>query len=179
MSSARIASRYAKSLIELASEEGKLERIFEDIQHFKSASDVKDLALLLKSPIVGPEKKHTVFKKLFKEIYDPMSFSFLEIILRKGREMFLPEIAEEFLAQYKAIKHISTVRLITATELTSEQLDSVKEKIKLSGLTLENIELITQIDPNIIGGFVIEIGDKMYDASVIHKLEQMRKSFAS
>jgi F-type H+-transporting ATPase subunit delta len=179
MSSARIAGRYAKSLIELAQEEGKLERIFEDIQHFKSASELRDLALLLKSPIVGPEKKRSIFKALFQDIYDPMSFSFLEIILRKGREMYLPEIADEFVEQYKVINQISTVRLITAAELTPTQLEALKNKIKQSGLILDNIELITKVDPNIIGGFVIEIGDKLYDASVIHKLEEMRKAFAS
>jgi F-type H+-transporting ATPase subunit delta len=69
--------------------------------------------------------------------------------------------------------------LITATELSPTQLEALKSKISQSGLILENIELVTKVDPNIIGGFVIEIGDKLYDASVIHKLEEMRKAFAS
>lgn len=179
MSSARIASRYAKSLIELAHEEGKLERVFQDVRHFQAASKVRDLALLLKSPIIGPEKKKTIFNELFRETYDPLTFSFLEIILRKGREMYLSDIADAFIEQYQVIKEITTVHLTTAAPLTDAQLEEMKEKIVASGLTFRNIDLKTKIDPNIIGGFIIEIGDKMYDASVLHQLEEMRKSFAS
>ena len=179
MSSARIASRYAKSLIELANEEGKLERVHEDVLNFKAAAGVKDLALLLKSPIIGPEKKKTIFKALFEKAYDPLTYSFLEIILRKGREMYLSEIADEFIEQYKDIKKITTVRLTTASPLSETQMEEMKKKIVASGLTYPNLDLKTQVNPDIIGGFIIEIGDKMYNASVLHQLESMRKSFAS
>ncbi len=178
MSTARIASRYAKSLIELAREEGKLERVHEDVLHFQAAAGVKDLALLLKSPIIGPEKKKAIFKVLFEESYDPLTYSFLEIILRKGREMFLSEIADEFINQYKDIKQVTTVQLTTAKPMTEAQTEAMKNKIVASGLTYPNLDLKTQVNPDIIGGFIIQIGDKMYDASVLHQLENMRKSFA-
>lgn len=179
MSTIRIASRYAKSLIELAQDQGNLERVYEDVLNFQKATEVKDLYLLLKSPIVNAEKKKGVFNALFAERYDKLTNSFLHIILRKGREMFLPEIAEEFVRQYKGLKKISTVHLTTASKLSEDQLAIFKEKIRSSDLTLDNVDLITKVDPDILGGFVISIEDNMYDASVAYKLEQMRKALAS
>lgn len=178
MSSIRIASRYAKSLIELARDEGKLERVHEDVLHFQAAAGVKDLDLLLKSPIIGPGKKKSIFKALFEKNYDPLTFSFLEIILRKGREMFLSDIADEFIAQYKDIKQITTVKLTTAKPMTEVQTEEMKKRIVASGLTYPNLDLQTEVNPDIIGGFIIGIGDRLYDASVLHQLESMRKSFA-
>lgn len=178
MSAARIASRYAKSLIELARDEGKLERVHEDVLHFQAAAGVKDLDLLLKSPIISPGKKKSIFRALFEKSYDPLTFSFLEIILRKGREMFLSEIADEFIEHYKEIRQITTVLLTTAKPMTEAQTEEMKKKIVASGLTYPNLDLITKVNPQLIGGFIIQIGDRMYDASVLHQLENMRKSFA-
>ena len=178
MGSSRIAERYAKSLIELAQEQGKLDRIMSDVEHFLSATKVRDFALLLKSPIVNSLKKAAIFKALFGDKFDEMTFTFLNIVLRKGREINLPDIATEFVSQYNKINQISEVTVRTATELTDDQLSQLKAKIKESGLTLENIDLHTKIDPSILGGFIIEIGDNRYDASVKHKLEEMRKAFS-
>src|SRR5690349_22141032 len=105
----RIASRYAKSLIDLAIEQGKLDRILADMTAFAAATKLRDFALLLKSPIVNADKKEQVIKAIWGGKMDPLTMNFIQIILRKGRESGLDEIANEFIHQYREIKGISIV----------------------------------------------------------------------
>lgn len=177
MSVQRIASRYAKSLIELSQEQGKLERTLEDVKSFKKATKNRDFYLLLKSPVVSTSKKHAIMDALFKDKYDELTNSFLRILVTKGREEFLPEIADEFIDQYKKLKHISTVKVRTATPLSQATLDEILKKLKSSDATDTEVELIAVVDPNLIGGLVLEFEDKIYDASIAHKLDKMHREF--
>lgn len=177
MSLARISSRYAKSLLDFAIEQDKLERIYQDILQLKIAVSVRDFVLLCKSPIVQPGKKAQVFNLLFKDNFDPITFGFFNILLKKGREAFVPEIVEEFISQYEAIRKITRVTLTTATPLDEKVIRNIKEKLAAATATRENIELETKIKPSLIGGFVLEFDDKLYDASVAHRLLLMRKAF--
>lgn len=177
MSVQRIASRYAKSLVDLAREQGKLERVLEDVQSFRDVAKNRDFALLLKSPIVKADKKEKIFEQLFAGKYDELTMAFLRILLKKGRESQLLEIANEYIVQYKVIRQISTVKLITAVKLGEAAVKTIHEKLLASTATDKNVELVTEIDPNLIGGFVIEFEDKLYDASVAHKLGLMKKNF--
>ncbi|HUR31522.1 MAG TPA: ATP synthase F1 subunit delta [Saprospiraceae bacterium] len=178
MSTYRIASRYAKSLIDLAIEQGKLDRILEDITAFVNATKNRDLILLLKSPLVKPDKKEKVMDALFKDKIDPLTHSFMQIIIRKGRESQLPEIAQEFINQYREIKGISIVNVVSAEPLSNETIESIRKKLIDSKLTHGNIEFSTSVDKELIGGFVISFEDKLYDASVKHQLDEMRKQFS-
>jgi F-type H+-transporting ATPase subunit delta len=177
MSAERLSARYAKSLIDLALDQDKLERVKEDVEYFLEATHVRDLKLLLKSPIVHTSTKRKIFQKLFADKFDVLSNAFLDIILRKGREAYLAEIADAFLEQYRTIKQISNVKLTTAVPLTEDRIEEIKQKVRNSGVTFPNIDIKTEVDPEILGGFIIEFGDRLYDASVAHQLEEMRKSF--
>ncbi len=177
MSVQRIASRYAKSLIDLAKEQGKLDRILEDVESFKEVSKNRDFLLMLKSPVVKADTKEKVFNQLFGGKYDEMTMAFLRILLRKGREAQLSEIANEYILQYKVINHISTVKLVTAAPLSEDAVKAIHAKILASGATGKTVELVTQVDPELIGGFVIQFEDRLYDASVAHKLGIMKKNF--
>ena len=145
MSVIRIGSRYAKSLIDLAVEQDKLERVLEDIKSFQKTTDNRDFYLLLKSPIINATKKQQIFSELFEGKYDEMTIAFLKIILTKGRESYLLEIADEFINQYKEIKHISTVNLTTAVALGAETISRIKQKLVASSVTDSHVELITKV----------------------------------
>jgi F-type H+-transporting ATPase subunit delta len=175
----RVASRYAKSLIDLATEQGKLDAVLEDMKSFSEAVKVRDLALLLKSPIVKPDKKGDVLDAIFTGKIDPLTHSFIHIILRKGRESLLAEMAAEFLHQYREIKGISIVEIASAEKLSPETLDAIRRKLVDSQLTHHQIEFKTQIDPELIGGFVVSFEDKLYDASIRHQLDMLRKQFTA
>ncbi len=178
MSVTRIASRYAKSLIDLAEEQGKLDRIKKDIDYFNAAVETRELYLLIKSPIVNSSKKKSIIDAIFGEHFDKLTLSFFHILLRKGREIYLPDIASSFISKYKEINEITTVKLTTAKPLSQENIQAIQSKLELSETTLKNIELDTQVDPEIIGGFIIEYEDRLYDASVQHQLETLKKEFA-
>jgi len=177
MSVQRVASRYAKSLVDLAVEQNKLETIKGDMESFKNAAQNRDFYLLLKSPIINAGKKSQIFKEIFGGKFDEMTSAFFKIILTKGREAYLPEIANEFINQYKAIKHFSAVKVTTAVPLSEDAVAKIKAKLTSSEALENNVEITTEVDPNIIGGFVLEFGDRLYDSSVAHKLEKLKKEF--
>lgn len=177
MSVERIASRYAKSLLDLAVERNELEVIHGDIQGFDKATDNRDLYLLLKSPIINPDKKKQILKSIFEGKVSEMVMSFINIVVNKGREALLPEIADEFLKQYKQYNHISTIKVTSAAPLTEASLEGIKKKFLASDETDDKIEIETAVDPSLIGGFVVEFEDKLYDASVSHKLDMLKKEF--
>lgn len=178
MAAERISARYAKSLLDLAIEQNKLERVREDVAYFLEAAQVRDLRLLLRSPIIHTSTKRRIFEKLFSGHFDPLSIAFMDIILRKGREAYLADIAQAFVEQYRELKQISSVKLTTATPVTAERIEEIRQKVRASGITFPNVEIETHVKPSILGGFILEFGDKLYDASVAHQLDQMRKAFS-
>lgn len=179
MSAERLSYRYAKSLIDLAKEQGTLETIKGDIDSLVAATTgSRDLVLLLKSPIVSKMKKAGALEAIFGDSFDDMTMSFMDILLSKGREMYIPEIATEFLAQYKALNKVSTVKVTTAAPMNDAALASIRAKLVASSDLAENIEIETAVDPSLIGGFKLEFNDRLYDASVAHRLNEMKKAFA-
>ncbi len=177
MSVHRIASRYAKSFIELAEEKNKLERIKEDVESFHSALESRDFVLLLKSPIIHNTKKKAVIKVLFEDKFDELTMAFLNILVHKNREAYLPEIAKEFLLQYKIFKHITTAKIVTASNISDDIVAAIQQKLESIPSTDEHVEIVTEVDPDLIGGFVLEFSDWLYDTSVVHKLELLKKEF--
>ena len=178
MSVHRIASRYAKSLMDLGVEQKTLETIKGNMDTFNNAVENRDLYLMFKSPIINTTKKTAIVEELFGKTFDKTTMGFLNIILRKGREAYLPEIGKEFLAQYKKLKEVSAVTLTTAVPLKPEAVEKIKAELLKSSETGKNIEFTTEVNPDIIGGFVIQFKDKLYDASIAHKLELLKKEFS-
>ncbi len=177
MSAKRIASRYAKSLLDLAKESNNLDQVFGDMKTLQEAVKNRDLYLMLKSPIINAKKKSDIINKVFSGSFDKMSSAFMNIIISKGREAYLPDISNEFIEQYNQFKKISTAVLTSAKPLSDDALAAIKAKLLASNITDESVEITTKVDPAILGGFIIEVGDKLYDASVAHKLETLKKKF--
>lgn len=179
MSLNKITTRYAKSLIDLAMEQNILPAIKGDMDTFNAMIQNRDLYLLLKSPIINATKKEQIFAALFKDKLNPLTYSFFNIVLKKGRENYLPEIANEFHEQYKVIIGLTSVKLITATPIDDANLDVIRKKLINSKETAKDVEFTTEVNPEIIGGFIIKIGDKLIDNSIAHKLGQIRKNISN
>jgi F-type H+-transporting ATPase subunit delta len=173
----RIASRYAKSLLSLAVEQNVLEELYNDMQLVRETLNNRDFKLFVKSPIIKPDKKQTVFSKVLGASVSEMAQSFFNILTRKGREMYLPEIVDEFIRQYKKHKHITEVKLTTAQAMSENALAAITKVLQESKATDEKVEITTETNADLIGGFVIEMEDKLYDASIAHKLDEARKNF--
>ena len=175
MTNPRVAARYAQSLIELAQERGQLEIIKADVDTLLAMGKNREFALLLSSPVVNPAKKQKILTSLLEKANaDKLTRLYVKLLIDKGREVDMLGILREFNEQYKTIRHISTVKLTSAAPLSADTLASVKRQLVASGKTEDSIDLETQIDPDLIGGFILEFDGQVYDASVSHKLKEMR-----
>lgn len=177
MSALRIAQRYSKSLIDLAKEQGKLDVVTSNIRHFQTSVQNRDLAMLLKSPIVSASKKQNVLDALFGD-YDELTRKFLGLVLLKKREAALPQIADEYISQYKKLQGISTVKITSAAPLSQDTIDAIQAKLVSLGVATKRVELEKAIDESLIGGFILEIGDRLYDASTLAQLNKLKREFA-
>lgn len=178
MSVTRIATRYAKSLIDLSGEQGKLEKVHEDMLMLHNASKNRDLHVFLKNPVIHSDKKIAVFKALFGDKMDQLTLAYMNLLANKGREGYLTEIAAEFVNQYKVLKKITTVKVTTAGPMTDDLMGDLKKQLLASGITHENLDIQTVVNPDLIGGFVLEFDNKRYDSSVAHKLEELKSQFS-
>lgn len=173
----RVAARYAKSLLSLASEQDKVEQLYQDISFFKNTCDTsRDLKKLLKNPIVNSHKKQAVLKQLLTGRVDDLLLRFVQVVCRKGRESLLYPISEAFIVLYQEIKGIQTATLITASPVEDDQRDQFI--YTLTRLTGKQILLTEKTDATLIGGFILKSGDRQMDASVKKKLQQIRLSLS-
>jgi len=173
----RLAGRYAKSLLTLAIERNQLDTAYKDMEYLNAVSKAnKEFVVVLKSPVISPEKKEAIIEAVVKNKISDLTFLFIRLLIRKGREMNLPEIATAFIAQYKAHKKIFPMKITTATPVSDAVKQDIVARVK-SQTSLENIELTAVVDESLIGGFVLEIGDKLVDASIVYDLNVIRKQF--
>lgn len=176
MSATRLASRYAKSLIGLAIEKGQLEEVNNDIRSLQQAMYNRDFWLLLKSPIINTSKKLSILKKLFDGKLGTITSTFMEIVTKKHREFYLPEIVDEFIKQYQGHKGIVNAKLTTAVAVDRKLLDEIKG-IVLKQTGQKEVQLSTAVDKDLLGGFILQFEDKLIDSSIAHKLDKLDKQF--
>jgi len=172
-----VATRYAKSLLDLAIEKGQLEAIYKDMLLVKSVCETnKDFVSFLESPVVKSDKKKAILAEVFKGKVSDMTMSFINIIAEKRREGYVDDIAIAFDEQYKKHKNILTAVITSANGIDATTRSKVIELVKATATG--EVELIEKTNKDLIGGFVIKIGDKQYDSSVSRKLNDLRKNFS-
>jgi F-type H+-transporting ATPase subunit delta len=173
----KLAHRYSKALLELAHEKKVLEPVKEDMKFLHEViSSNPDLAVMLKSPVIKSDQKRKVMIEIGKNL-NPLSQSFITLLIKQKRESFIYEIAKNFLEQYRNYKGIHLVKITSAKPLSQKIKEEIIKKIKSSlGGT---IELEDIINPDIIAGLIITINDKEINASVKNFLNEFKKTFAS
>jgi F-type H+-transporting ATPase subunit delta len=172
-----VANRYAKSLLELAVEKDQLEKVFADMQQVQRVcGGNKEFVNFLNSPIINTDKKQAVLKSVFDTHVSEITASFVHILAAKRRESYLGDIAKSFIEQYKEHKHITTAVVTSAAGIDAGARTKILELVKQSAKG--EVELVEKVDKDLIGGFVLRIGDKQVDASIARKLNELRKSFS-
>ena len=179
MSVIRIAGRYAKSLIDLAVERGVLTEVYNDMSLFATVSAHNEFRVVLKSPIFNADKKSSIFDAIFGGKVNELTMAFLKILLTKGREAYLADIAAEVVAQYKKMNQIATVRLTTAQPLTEAAIADIRAKLEADKGLFNTIDLTTAVDEDLIGGFTLDFDSKRYDASIANRLQKLRAEFST
>lgn len=177
MSDFRVAYRYAKSLMELSIEKGLLEEVHNDMKLFQQvASESGDFVLLLKNPIINNAKKLAILEKVFSGKVNDITMEFFKVITRKNRERVLPTIAKEFHVQYNTHKGVAFASIATTFALDEDLRNRFKEIVKeVSG---KEVELEEKVDEDLLGGFVLKIGDRQIDESLSTKLLRLKKEFS-
>ena len=118
MQNTRLASVYAKSILDLAIENGQIEKVFADMQWINKVSKSnRDFVNLLRSPIVNSDTKQKVIDAVMKGQVSELTQKFIQLLVSKSRESNLPEIATAFIAAYKVKKNIHTVKMTSASPL--------------------------------------------------------------
>lgn len=177
MSEIQVASRYAKSLIDLAEEQNSLEAIRVDMESFiKVMRQNSQLQAVLKNPIIGTDKKISILNQLFAESFHKIILSFFKIVVTKGRSEILYATAKEFINEYNVKKGIVHAVVTSADALTEEQKSQITALV--TEATNAQIILDTRIDPSLIGGFVLKVGDRQVDTSISSSLNKLKKEFA-
>ncbi|HHS95971.1 MAG TPA: ATP synthase F1 subunit delta [Phaeodactylibacter sp.] len=176
MSSKRIATRYAKSVLDLAVEQGKLPVIKADFEQLKEAFKNRDLYLMAKSPIIKGDQKMGVFKAIFENKVDALTLTFIDVLVNKGRENILPEVVEAFFEQYRQKMGILSVTMTTAVPADEAIMASAKAKILSSGISATQVDIQNIVNPDILGGFQLEYDGKVYDASVATHLRNLKQN---
>jgi F-type H+-transporting ATPase subunit delta len=177
MSRARITHRYAKSLMDLAIERNELDQAFEGMQVVLDAcKENRELRVVLQSPLVSADQKSKILADIFKDIA-PMVLQFIEVVVRKKREPLLQQIANDLITMYKVHNNIRSYSVTTASPLNDELRTKVRKIIDEQGRG-GTVELEEKLDPKIIGGFVIRLGDQLYDASLRSRFNDLRSEFS-
>lgn len=177
MSNVRLATRYAKSLLDLSIERGELEKVFTDMQWLQSVcKSNRDFVNVLRSPVIRNETKEKIVNAVIKTTVGELTSAFIRLLIKKGRENVLPEIITSFITQYKTHKEIYTVHLTTARPVSDELKNSIVEHLRKT-TPMKNIELETAVKEELIGGFVLQAGDKLVDASVAYDLKTIARQF--
>ena len=176
MSEFKVATRYAKSLIDLAEEQNMLEAIKTDMVLFVETLKANStLAAVLRNPIVSPFKKVAILSAIFSGKMQPATLGFMKIMVDKMRSEILYETGKEFIEQYNQKKHIVKALVISAVPLSELNRNEVIKII--TAVAGNQVILDEKIDPALIGGVILTVGDRQFDTSISSTLLKLKKEF--
>jgi|TARA_B100000683_G_scaffold155741_1_gene150481 F-type H+-transporting ATPase subunit delta len=169
----KVAEPYAEALLELAKSNGSLKETTNDMnivtQFLANSSDLKKF---LGNPLITKDAKKNVVKDIFGEQIDGSTLKFLLLLVDRGRIEVLDSIAQKFLELSYKQDSIEIAKITSSIQLSADQQQSIAEKLKaITGA--KQIKLALKVDPQLIGGFTIEIGSKMIDTSIRGQLKQI------
>jgi F-type H+-transporting ATPase subunit delta len=174
MNEGLISSRYAKMLFDLSSDKNVVDPVRNDFEYIYSLiRDIKELDKYLENPVVRPAQKLEMFHILFAGV-QPVTFSFLELLLKNNREGILGHIAHRFIQEYKERKGIQQGSLVTSVAISDDMRKKILEQ--MDKVFKCKIELQCEVDERLIGGFVFRLEDQQFDASIATKLHSLHRN---
>lgn len=171
-----IADRYSAALVEIA-KEGKLtySKISENLNLvLEILNQSKDLGEFLSNPLVSVDNKKEVIEKVFSNEIDGLIVNFLKLLVDKNRFFVFGEIVNSYNKSLDDINNISRIQVTSAVKMNDDSIKKLQEK--LEGKLKKKVVLDLKINPEIIAGLVIKMGDNVIDMSLKHKLEDLSKN---
>lgn len=173
MNESKISVRYSRALFQSSLEKKILDKVNQDMIFISDICTTKDMKDFLNSPIIAPSKKTIIFHNILGNSVEPITLSLIDLVVRNGRESFLPAIARVFISETMKYKGVTESLITTAVKIDSKVKNQISDL--LSKIFETKIELEEKIDPEIIGGFILRVDDNYIDASIRNKLRKIRK----
>jgi F-type H+-transporting ATPase subunit delta len=173
MNDSKVSVRYSRALFESALEKKLLDKVYNDMIFISEVCDLKEMKEFLTSPIIVPSKKTAILHKVVGDKIHDITLSLIDLLVKNGRESFLPAVARVFVHQTKEHNGITESILTTAIKID----DKIRKQIidLVSGIFKTKVDLKEIVDKDIIGGFVLKVEDNFIDASVKNKLRKIEK----
>lgn len=177
MQNPRLANRYAKSVLDLSVEQNQVDVVYNSMKLISAiCKSNSDFVAVLRSPVIKADKKGKIIESVLENHIDSISKLFIKLLVSKGRETNLDEIAVAFIDQYNRMNGIHQLKLTTAAPIGDELKQDIANRIKESG-QFKSIEVESIVDESIIGGFVLETEGKLIDVSILRDLKDIQKQF--
>ena len=177
MTGSRAAIRYAKAILEMAQSSGGASQVNEDMALIAATiNGNKELEGFINNPTIKADVKESALKEIFAAT-QPITQGLFHLLHENKRFGILGQIATEYAAQFDVLNGVEVATVTTAFPLTPELETKVLDKIKEFSdkkITIKNI-----VDPAIIGGFIIRIGDKQFNASVANSLQKLKRELSN
>lgn len=174
MRSHRAASRYAKSLLELAQEQKILDEVYADMQLFSAVADQNRVfSVMLKNPIVNHDKKRNILRALFEKRMNKLTILAFDLITKKNRENILEQVAREFQSQYNNLMGLQAAEISTTIKLDEKLRKRFNELV--ADISGKKADLQEIVDEDLVGGFVLKVGDYRLDQSIKTQLQNIKK----
>jgi F-type H+-transporting ATPase subunit delta len=172
-----IASVYARSLFEVASEKGTLDEVHDQVGEFADAvQDNRDLQVFFFSPYFSTEEKKQALGNLLDGADEAVS-NFLELLVEKHRMPAIFRIRRELDSLWRDANQLLPVTITSAVELDSSTVEGIGKAI--GEQTGRTVQLTANVDPDVLGGIVLRVGNSILDASIRNRLEQLRRQVAA
>lgn len=178
MNNPRLAGRYAKSLLDLATEQNQIDAVHADMKWISQiCKSNSDFVNVLRSPVIKPSAKQKILESITKERVSTLTSAFIRLLVTKARETNLPEIATTYIDQFNELRNIHKVKITTASPISDEMLNAIMANVKTTATAGQTFEIETQVKDELIGGFLLETGGTLVDASILRDLKDIQKQF--
>ena len=173
----RAAIRYAKAILQSANENNTGAVLFGDMQSvYNTIEGSRELQVVLQSPVIKTDEKKQVLLKIFSG-QSETTHSLINLLVANKRTSLLGKVAKSYIDLYNDEQGVKVANVITAVPLSSDLEAKVMSKVKeLTGS--EKVSLKSEIDPEIIGGFILRVGDVQYDASIVNQFRKLKREFS-
>ena len=177
MNNPRLAGRYAKSLLDLATEQNQVDVVCTDMKWLHSVcKSNRDFVAVLNSPVIKPLVKAKIIRAVTDGRVSKLTTAFIELLVKKAREINLPEIVMAYIDQFNKIRNIHKVKITTAEPITEEMKKAIMANVNTAS-TGETFEIETLVNDELIGGFLLETDGTLVDASILRDLKDIQKQF--
>ena len=175
MAGERAAIRYAKAVLSLATESNTADAVNTDMELIKNTvAESKDLKDMLYSPVIRSSVKKAALLEIFKNA-NKATVNLIDVLIANKRTSLLPEVASSYVTLFEQQKGNQIAEVTTAVPLTKELEEKVLEKVK--ELTGKETAITNIVDEDILGGFILRVGDTQYNASIANQLSKLKREF--